>query len=287
MPKLKSQYQTRKQNLEAQTPQSQTSKDIQPKSKSKYFPRAVPQSIEGVHPKITLLQSKIINIHDKGPAKTEGFLAKGFQQEFSLLAFRLHLRGTKLFLLGKLSKEVVTYIDVLRVRVGYGVNTLFESHRCCSQKPGRTGPKKRAREAPDKQQETCLLEPFRHRNILPLTRGECGTLLRPRNPLDGRTPRHHSSTLCRRQLSFSREHRLHPRKTTSSSFPQVLEKPVTSLFTSYREKKSSTCTTAITQADPALINRKTQGSARLCSNPRLFRRATRSLCQHLDAGLRP
>ena len=56
--------------------------------------------------------------------KTKCILAKEFRQEFSVLEFRLHMRYIKLSLLDKLSWEVVTYIDVLRVGVGYGVTAV-------------------------------------------------------------------------------------------------------------------------------------------------------------------
>ena len=39
-----------------------------------------------------------------------------------MLEFGLHMRYSKVSLLDKLSQEVVTYIDVLRVRVGDGVS---------------------------------------------------------------------------------------------------------------------------------------------------------------------
>ena len=117
---------------------------------------------------------------------------------------------------------------------------------------------------PDRPQETCLLETFRHRNILPLTQGECGALLRPRSPLDGCTPTHHGSTLYRRLLSFLGSigcirvnHHVKFSTSPSQNRSHFSVRPTA-------KQMSSTCTTAITETDPALINlkhRDPQGSA--------------------------
>ena len=49
-------------------------------------------------------------------------MLRSFRQEISVLECRLHMGDNKLSLLDKLSQEVVTCIDVLRVRVACGVN---------------------------------------------------------------------------------------------------------------------------------------------------------------------
>ena len=49
-------------------------------------------------------------------------IGKGFRQEIYVLVFRRYMRDAKLSLIDVVSQEVVTNIDVLRVRVGHRVN---------------------------------------------------------------------------------------------------------------------------------------------------------------------
>lgn len=55
-------------------------------------------------------------------------------------------------------------------------------------------PKTRQEKPPHGTQEGRLLKTLCRRNVLCLARGECGALLRPRDPLDGRTLTRQGST---------------------------------------------------------------------------------------------
>ena len=62
------------------------------------------------------------HVHDEVPAAMESVLGQGFCQEIGVLAFRPSVRDVKLSIFVRLSQEVMTHIDVLRVRVGHKVN---------------------------------------------------------------------------------------------------------------------------------------------------------------------
>lgn len=112
------------------------------------------------------------------------------------------MRDFKLFLLDQLLQEVVTtYVDVIRVRIGYEVNPNLNITVVVVNDLGERVSQIGEQKTPHvPQEERRLKSPCQH-NALRLTRGYCGVLLDPRNPLDIRTPTYIS--------------RLHPRQKSA------------------------------------------------------------------------
>ena len=90
-------------------------------------------------------------------------------------------------------KEVVAHVDVVQVRVGDRVDRQLNRTVVLKILDVRIS-KIRQEETPHGPQEKCILKALRDFQVFGLTRGECGTILRPRNPLDRRPPTHHGST---------------------------------------------------------------------------------------------
>ena len=88
----------------------------------------------------------------------------------------------------------MTNVDVLRVRVGDRVNRQLDRTVLVLKNLDARITIIRQEETPHGPQENCILRAFLHCNVLGLTRGEYGAILRPRNSLDGRPPPHHGST---------------------------------------------------------------------------------------------
>ena len=95
---------------------------------------------------------------------------------------------------------MVTHIDVFRVRVRHGVNCHLDRTLIILENLDARIPKIRQYKTPHVPQEKRLLKAFCHCNVLGLSVGESAALLRPRNPLDCRTPSHHGYTRDRLHL---------------------------------------------------------------------------------------
>ena len=68
------------------------------------------------------LSQKSTHVHYEVPVKTEGVLGKGFRQDIGMPIFRVYVRDVVFIVLDMLSQEVVSHIDVFRVRVRHAVN---------------------------------------------------------------------------------------------------------------------------------------------------------------------
>ena len=112
-----------------------------------------------------------------------------------------------------LSWEVVMRNNVLRVRVGHRGNRHLDRALNVLKNLDARIPQIRKSKPPHRPQEKRLLDSVCHSNVLGLTCGECGARLRPRNPMDVRTPTHHGYTLDRQRLRLfggMRKARNHP-----------------------------------------------------------------------------